>query len=157
MTARTVLFLDFDGVLHPRPIVTDPGGGVFTALDLLEDVLRQVRHVEVVISSTWRERFALHELREFFSPDLRERVVGVTPLPGDVADAPQELREYPRHAECVTWLARHRPAGTPWLALDDRVENFASGSVNLVLIDGTAGLMPPAAQVLLLRLATDGS
>lgn len=148
-----ILFLDFDGVLHPQPTILRPGRGVFTALHLLEDVLRQVPHVEVVISSSWRMRHPFGELREFFAPDVRDRIVGVTPMPGDVAEAPRELHnECPRHAECLAWLARHRPPGTPWLALDDIADEFAPQCRNLMLIDGARGLMPDTAQALLLLL-----
>lgn len=151
---RTVLFLDIDGVLHPRPIITRPGQGVLTALDLLEGVLRQVPHVEVVISSSWRERYPFDELRDFFAPDVRERIVDVTPLPGDVADAPPKLRAHPRQAECVAWLARHRPPGTPWLALDDAAEDFAPRCANLMLVDGSVGLTPAVASELLRRIGS---
>jgi len=53
--SQFVLFLDFDGVLHPQ------GGGAagprFSQLPLLEAWLREPDHarVGIVISSTWRE------------------------------------------------------------------------------------------------------
>lgn len=148
-TKIQLLFLDFDGVLHPRFI----GGELFTARELFEDVLRQVPHVEVVISSSWRERHALEALKVHFSPDLRPRIVGVTPLPGIDRDlVPVDLHDFHRHAECAAWLARWRPSGARWLAVDDESEEFAPGCANLFVVDGDVGLEEESAQELLRRL-----
>jgi hypothetical protein len=147
-----ILFLDFDGVLHPRPVTGRSGEtNLFSSLHLVENVLREVPDVEVVISSSWRERHSLEEMREYFSENLRERVIDLTPLPADVACYPT-LSDYARHAECLTWLARRRPAETLWLAIDDAREEFAPGCANLLLIDGTVGLTPDSAAELLERL-----
>lgn len=149
-----ILFLDFDGVLHPRPTIGRSGEtDLFRSLHLLEDVLRQVAEVDVVISSSWREQHPLDELREYFSEDLRERIVDTTPLPGeDIELAPPELVEYPRHTQCVAWLARRRPAGIRWLAIDDIAEDFAPRCANLLLVDGSIGLTAETAGKLLRRL-----
>jgi hypothetical protein len=147
-----ILFLDIDGVLHPRPIPGRPGQtDLFSALHLLEDVLRQVPDVEVVISSSWREHYPLDEMREIFSADLRERIVGVTPLP-PLAGGPAELSDYARDAECAAWMAQRRPAGTPWLAIDDACEEFVPDCGQLLLVDGSMGLTPASAAELLTRL-----
>jgi hypothetical protein len=74
---HVILFLDFDGVLHPRPVAAR-NCEVFCAIHRLEDVLRQVPDVEVVISSSWRHHHPFGEMREYFAEDVRCRV-GVTP------------------------------------------------------------------------------
>jgi hypothetical protein len=151
-----ILFVDFDGVLHPRPVPDRPGEtDMFVSLHLLENVLRQVQYVEVVISSSWRERFPLHEMREFFSEDLRERVIDATPLP-PLAGVPAELMNHPRHAECEAWLHRRGAVGTRWLALDDSATDFAPGCANLLLIDGALGLTAESAAELLKRFQVNG-
>jgi hypothetical protein len=73
-----ILFLDFDGVTHPEPCVHE---NVFCRLHLIESVLREreLRDVQIVISSSWREHHSLDDLRQFFSEDIQGRVVGVTP------------------------------------------------------------------------------
>jgi len=148
-----ILFLDFDGVVHPRPA---PGSGetdLFRCLHLLEGVLRQLPYVEVVISSAWRESQTLNEIREYFAEDLRDRIIGMTPRPGeDIELAPSELVDFPRQTQCVAWLARHRPAGTPWLAIDDTAEEFEPRCAQVLLIDGWVGLTPESAANLLRRL-----
>ena len=54
-----ILFLDFDGVTHPDPCRKESFLG---QLPLIEDVLREHRQVDVVISSSWRYDHRLHEL-----------------------------------------------------------------------------------------------
>lgn len=151
---RCILFLDFDGVLHPRPIFGRPGEtDLFCSLHLLEDVLRQVPQVEVVISSSWREDHPLDEIRQYFSEDLRDRIVGMTPMPGeDIELAPLDLVDFPRHTQCVAWLVRRRSAGTRWLAVDDDAEHFAPRCAQLLLVDGSVGLTADSAAELRDRL-----
>lgn len=147
-----ILFLDIDGVLHPKPVIGRSGEtDLFCSLDLLEDVLRQAPHVQVVISSSWREHHALDEMREYFSPALRHRIIDVTPV-APLTTMPEHLAGLPRHAECLAWLAQHRPAGTPWLALDDTPEQFAPNCAQLLLISGHLGLTAESACELLARL-----
>jgi hypothetical protein len=135
-----LLFLDFDGVLHPALDATVP---TFCHLPLLESVLRDAPHVRVVIASTWREGFALDELRALFSTDIAARVVGATPsLPGSS-----------RHAEVMAYLERHATHATTWLALDDSQVEFPRGCPYLVACDGRTGLTPAVAQELARRLA----
>lgn len=116
----TVLFLDFDGVLHPR------GGAVagerFCKKAMLEGLLREpdLQHVLIVISSTWREVYPLRRLAQIFSDDIRHRVIDTTPVLG--GDAPDFLR----YREIRAWLNLH-PAVSRWVALDDAVDDFPHG------------------------------
>jgi hypothetical protein len=149
---RAVLFTDFDGVLHPRP-TAGRSSDLFCSMHLLEDVLREVPVIEVVISSSWREHHPFDEMREYFAEDLRTRIVGVTAtLAGELESVPRSLRAYPRHAECTAWLHRNRPQGTCWLALDDSPLEFAPGCTQLVVVDGAEGLTQQTAGDLLDRL-----
>lgn len=101
-----VLMLDIDGVLHPGQ------SGTLIYLPLLEAWLRAHPDVDVVISSNWRETHTLDELRNFFSIELRERVIGCTPVLPDCTRLDEIL--------CVV-----REYGvTQWAALDDRVQEF---------------------------------
>jgi hypothetical protein len=149
---RVVLFTDFDGVVHPRP-TAGRDAGLFCSIHLLEDVLRHVPNVQVVISSSWREHHPLEEMREYFAEDLRERIVGVTPmLRRELESIPESLLPYPRHAECIAWLHRERAPGTCWLALDDSPEEFVPGCTHLIPVDGSEGLTRFVAGMLLQRL-----
>lgn len=112
------LFLDFDGVLHPdgfRYPVRD--FRYFHLLPRLEGLLRQHPHVRIVISSLWRLRMDLPQLREIFSPDIRDRVIDTTPLPLRFDDAIYILDF--REREIVRWLEANGGIDQPWVALDD--------------------------------------
>jgi hypothetical protein len=140
-----ILFIDFDGVLHPENLSSRQP--LLSQLPLLEGVLREFPTVEVVISSTWRLKWpdphlATSELRKHFSLDIAPRVVGVTPnhLTLDGKLAPDGLSLYHRHWEIEMWLRTHRVPGTPWVALDDRAYSFKPFLKNLMEIDPTTGL-----------------
>jgi hypothetical protein len=127
-----ILFLDFDGVLHPV------GGGVkqFTQLPLLEALLRDPAFagVSIVVSSTWRELHSLKRLQQFFNDDLRARVIGVTPVL-DEYDS-----EHERYEEIRAWLDEHAGV-TVWAALDDDIEGFpAHHRKRAVFTDPESGL-----------------
>ena len=140
-----IVFLDFDGVLHPEFDPDDPerlkqDSDLFCRLPFIEAVLREYPQVEIVISSTWRRYLgdaedALPRLRPYFSQDIAERVVGVTPLhlwlnPRDAKDG---LSRFRRQWECEVWLSRHRPEGTRWMAMDDIALSFRPGLENLMV------------------------
>ena len=135
-----ILFLDFDGVLHPeiaqRPI------DLLNRLPLVEEVMREFPGVEIVISSAWRLKYAnpieaLVELRKHFSPDIASRVVGVTPdhTKMDDHDSPEGLSRFTRHWECEAWMRANRLPGTRWMAMDDRVYMFRPFTEHLMAFD----------------------
>lgn len=143
-----VLFLDFDGVLHPEP---SNRKDTFTQLPLVENILREFPTVEIVISSAWRldwwespKAVAVENLRRHFSADIAQRVVGVTPLIKRTSEEQAWNEDFGprREIECLAWLRANRPPGTPWLALDDREWWFSPESRNLMKVDGDTGFLP---------------
>lgn len=128
-----LLFLDFDGALHPYFLACDegaPGARHFCDAPAFEAVVRQHPAVQVVISSSWRQDRPLDQLRANFSPDIRPRIVGVTPvLPNSHGDGVRQL-------EIEAWLARAGLAATPWVAVDDVVAGFNPGACLVVTHDG---------------------
>jgi len=144
---RTVLFLDFDGVLHPAG--AHRGSGDLVKLPLLEAFLREPAYqaLGIVISSTWREAYPLQRLRAFFSEDLRTRILGATPVL-DEYDS-----DYPRYEEIKAWLDRHFGYST-WVALDDDVEGFPGHRRKTeVFTDSRVGLTAADLDALRLLLA----
>lgn len=137
-----VLFLDFDGVLHPfhRP------NGALVLIPAFERILRDFPEVDIVISSSWREGYALDELRSFFSPDIALRIIGVTPV------LSMEEHEFVREAEIGMWRADAGRAAEPWVALDDMPSFFSPGCEHLVLVDPYTGLNADTENVLRERL-----
>lgn len=131
------LFLDFDGVLHPE--FCKPSE-YFKCLPCLEAAVRCVPSCEIVISSTWRITHPLPTLLQAFSPDVRGRVVGITPGQVSSGELPESLLGYEREAECNAWLRTNQRAHLPWVAVDDRAWLFKPFNQNLYLVNGKTGL-----------------
>ncbi|MDO8653473.1 MAG: HAD domain-containing protein [Undibacterium sp.] len=144
-----ILFLDIDGVLHPEPCYDK--SKLFLCLPRLEHVLREFNLVQIVISSTWRETRSLSDLREFFSPDIAERVFGVTPNWRDVPEL-VEIIGYQRHAEIEGWLRQSGSPWQPWVAIDDKPYLFRPFLKNLVKTNSSAGFDTAAEKVLRKKL-----
>lgn len=120
-----LLFLDFDGVLHPFPVPADPVQ-LFPSLPRLEGVLREYREVKVVISSSWREERSLADLAALFSPDIASRIIGVLPTIeiSSLTDA-----KAVRYREIQQFLG-DRPED--WIALDDDPDLFPNPCSHLI-------------------------
>ena len=133
-----ILFLDFDGVLHPmfpREDLKHAENQHFSYMPRLESVLRDFPHVDIVVSSDWRKMHTLEQLRGFFSPDIAQRIIGVTPAVERVGVA-VSYAERVRHSEVLAWLDANGHAATPWLALDDDPENFPPPAPLVLCADG---------------------
>ena len=138
------LFLDFDGVLHPDPCAAEAW---FCRRDLVQGVLREFPQVDIVLSTTWRLREPLDisggHLKHYFSGDIAERIVGVTPHYKnlDRNQAPDGMDLYPREWECLAWLRANRPYSHHWLALDDKAYLFRPFNKNLMAINAATGFI----------------
>ncbi|HYD61693.1 MAG TPA: HAD domain-containing protein [Noviherbaspirillum sp.] len=132
-----ILFLDIDGVLHPA--ICHRETDLLCHRLLLEDVLRACPHVDIVISSTWRESRTLAQLQALFSPDIGARIVGVTPQWQDLQDE-ASMGSYVRQAEIEAWLRQASRAWEPWVALDDQPWLFKPFLPHLVRSDPATGL-----------------
>ncbi|MFN9476517.1 HAD domain-containing protein [Acidovorax sp.] len=144
----TLLFLDFDGILHPefchasRHFECEPSlAFAISALD-----------VEIVVTSTWRHNLELKEIMGRLSDPVSSKIVGMTPRYSQLADVPHKLALYEREAECSAWLSANRPAYTRWVAVDDRPWLFRPFCPNLFLVDGKRGLDEQSSQSLRARL-----
>ena len=124
-----LLFLDFDGVLHPAFCKERD---YFCHMPLFTAVMREHPEVRIVISSTWRLVYPLEELRKAFPADIAARVIGETP------DHEGKLR----HVEIVHYLKLYAREDAPWIALDDDHFGFPDHCPNLVRCDGVVGLTP---------------
>ena len=137
-----ILFLDFDGVLHP---VGSKEGSYFCQLPMLEAFLQnEAPDWKIVISSSWREYFSFQELLSFFSVDIRARIIGCTLPDGDAAllnTWGQQAMLIPREVQIRQFLFQRGLGGERWLALDDMAGWFSGGSKNpnLILCDASVG------------------
>lgn len=126
-----VLFLDFDGVLHPDP--PNSQHPLWCRASLLVTWLDKHPDVGVVVSSTWRQGRSIEALQALLPSGLGERVVGTTPT--------ESVELYTRQAECEAWMRAHQLPWTPWLALDDRLWNFRPFEQRLLLTNRQIGLV----------------
>jgi hypothetical protein len=132
-----ILFTEFNDVIHPEyfpgtvPARYRANTDDFSCLPQLERLLREFPLLQIVISSTWRLRRSLEELRTFFSPDIAERIIGITP---ELPSMP-----YRRQREIETWIAQHAP-GQPWVALDNDRRLYDPSRPNVFFTDALVGL-----------------
>lgn len=135
-TTGTVLFLDFDGVLHPDPC--RDRRRLFEHAPRLAAALAPFADLTVVLSTSWRNEIQLADLAQHLPRSLRERLVGVTESFHAIDCAPA-LVPYRRQAECQNWIDTERP-GAHWLALDDRASGFQPYFEQLILTRSDTGL-----------------
>jgi len=133
-----ILFLDFDGVLHPQyegqPV---PADVAFCHLARFESVMRDFPEVEIVISSTWREEFSIERLRAWFSSDIALRITGTTESTV-ILTSPRMVKQ--REWETVAWLTTQSRGNEPWIALDDALWQFGQYSDHVVACKSYVGL-----------------
>ena len=103
-----VLFLDFDGVLHPGPDAPPHELAPFAWLPTLADLLQQYTEVAVVVHSNWRLGHDADELRALLGP-LGDRFLGAT-SPGE------------RYESILDWLRAHEAVDC--CILDDDAREF---------------------------------
>ena len=80
-----ILFLDFDGVLHPdeaylvkgRPVLRAEGA-LFMWAPLLVGALKNYPGVQIVLSTSWARELRFTRARSFLPPELQQRVIGAT-------------------------------------------------------------------------------
>lgn len=130
-----ILFIDFDGVLHPNV----DGGAPFSCTSHVWELLRRHPEVNVVFSTGWRFEQPLVELRRLAcangGEDLAERFLDATPL------LRHDAEEGSREKDCRAWLQTHNNTG-PWLALDDMPGLFSRSTPHLYTVNPKRGLMP---------------
>lgn len=136
---RKIVFLDFDGVLHGER------DQEFARRALFERYVRKMPEVEIIISSSWREQYALDELKGFFHASIRERITGMTPVIENGYDPGG------RQQEIETFLqdAGLNEQNACWIALDDLPHFFRPGCAYLTLVDPERGFTHEQGRALL--------
>ena len=131
-----IVFLDFDGVLHPDPCVD--ATRLFENAPRLAYVLNDYPRTMLVLSTAWRQGSTFEQLLVLLPEGLRHRVIGVTPNFSDFSSA-AALIPYRRQAECMRWMLQNRLQDQPWLALDDRSSGFTPYCEKLIECDPERG------------------
>lgn len=146
MITDPILYLDFDGVLHPADVRVLPADRhprvyvrgqptdrpLFEHLPLLEQLLKPYPQLRMILATSWVREFGYEYALEQLTSSLRERVIGATPFPA--------LARY----YCIQIDAEERGV-TKWLALDDDLNMWPESEMARVVAptDRLLGLAQP--------------
>ena len=167
-----ILFLDFDGVLHPddaylvrgRPVLRAEGA-LFMWAAPLAALLDAHPQVQIVLSTSWARELGFSRARRFLPEALRARVIGAT---WHSAMAYNNNGDY-RPRDRDTWWDRatryqqirryvDRVRLADWIAVDDNPEGWADADRDrLVLTSSDRGLDDAATMARLRELLTAAS
>jgi hypothetical protein len=154
-----VLYLDFDGVLHPAPVYRHPKRGMYFMNDavghtlfenslVLVEALAPYPDVRIVLSTSWVSVLGFARARAFLPPALQARVVGAT---FHSAMHRLEFDRLERGEQVLADATRRRV--THWVALDDDELGWHSAAAtHLVLTDTLHGIGAPETQDVMRRM-----
>jgi len=120
---NAILFLDFDGVLHPSETspsanyLRSPDPSLFIWLPTLATVLAPFPEVHIVVSSDWRTCHDDDDLRQILGP-LGDRRIGITETYSETSRV-EEILEAVKDRELERWLALDDHESVRIAALDD--------------------------------------
>jgi hypothetical protein len=149
VTGVPVLYLDFDGVLHPEevyqrrgssPYVKHPPGHIlFEYAELLTEILKPYPELTIVLSTSWARVFSFSRASKALPPALKHRCIGATwhrEMDGYLFEAT------PRGHQVLDDVERRRPIA--WLAIDDDSSGWGSAlEKHVVVTDPVLGISEP--------------
>lgn len=156
-----LLYLDFDGVLHPSSVYCESGNKVvlrdatghelFEHAVILESILKQFPDIRLVLSTNWVAALGFDATLSRLPPGLQKIVVGATFDPKLMDHGAFSLLG--RGVQVGDDVRRREPSA--WVALDDADEWWATEHrKNLILTDSKLGLGEHRAQRELINLLT---
>ena len=126
MGKEKLLFLDFDGVLHPTYFA---GESPFSRAHLLEETLA-LFSPKIVISSSWRFTHNLEKLQKTIPNHISSLIIGAT---GHAV-----IGKHPRFTEIQNYLRGYGSAD--WKALDDSYWEFPNPCPRLIRCNPNTGI-----------------
>jgi hypothetical protein len=148
----TVLYLDFDGVLHHENVNFNPKRGIYLGapgctffewMPILERLLAPHPRVQIVLATAWVQRRSFAFAKKQLSPALQARVIGATYHQRGMRE--DEFLNLSRGAQIANDVYRRSPAS--WFALDDDDIGWPEGyRSHLIRTDGRLGISDPAIQ-----------
>lgn len=156
-----ILFLDFDGVLHPdaaflvkgRPTLKSEGE-LFMWAPLLIDVLVDFPEVQIVLSTSWARELSFSRACRWLPDELRGRVIGATwhSAMSFKSEGFRSLSNWWDEATRYQQIKRYvgRAGLVDWVAVDDQPEGWGVDDLGkLVQTNSDTGLSDPSMQTLL--------
>lgn len=146
-----VLYLDFDGVLHPDAayrtrngieLLHHPGHSLFEHVPLLDEVLAPYPDVKIVLSTSWLLiKGGYDHAKARLSSTLQARCVGGTFHRREMRRG--WFESIPRPEQVLRDVHRRNPAR--WVAVDDSPDEWPSwSSPHVVRADAVLGIAEPA-------------
>ena len=148
-----VIFLDFDGVLHPgevwyekgmrQPSLRAPGHELFESMHVFEAAIEPYPQARVVLSTSWVQALGFEQACGFLSESIRSRMIGaIYDLESPDAWRFNRLRRYDAIEQDVR---RRKPQR--WLAVDDDAIGWPAAELAALALTPThLGLACPVAQ-----------
>lgn len=150
---HAILYLDFDGVLHPDAVYNNQGRfelratghKLFEAAPILERLLTPYPAIQLVLSTSWVRILGFEATRAQLPNGLAARVFGSTWHP---AFNQFEWLHMPRYEQIARHLASHQIRH--WVAIDDDHHEWPTDMASrLVRVSSELGLQEETAQVAL--------
>lgn len=143
-----LLFLDYDGVLHPDAVFLSKKGPqlrsegeLFMWVDILERELSTLPNVRIVLSTSWVFHLGYSRALKRLPQSVQHRVIGSTWHSSMQKDLSDEVvwGELSRYSQIMKYVSRSRV--TNWVAIDDDSEGWPlSERRKLVLSHSDTGL-----------------
>jgi hypothetical protein len=143
-----ILFLDFDGVLHPDAVylgrqgpILKVKGALFMWAPILVQILDEFPMVSIVLSTSWVRHLGHKRAARFLPRELQDRVIGATWHSSMAKTWVDETQwdESTRYNQICRYAARSQLQ--KWIALDDDGQGWAeSSSRHLVACNPELGL-----------------
>jgi len=156
-----LLFLDYDGVLHPdaaylidgRPVLKAEGA-LFMWTPILVELLHPYPDLKIVLSTSWVRVLGFTKARDYLPPPLRRKVIGGTwhSAMGRHTEGAHRVDtnwfvESSRYQQIARYISRASGRASNWLAIDDDAEGWDDAQrEHLVETDGDTGLSDQLAQ-----------
>jgi len=150
-----ILFLDFDGVLHPDAVYLSrqgptlkADGTLFMWAPILVQILTEFPTVSMVLSTSWVRHLGHKRALSYLPPELQNRVIGAT-WHSAMAKGWIDENQWDgkvRYDQICRYVARANLR--KWVALDDEVQGWAEESIeHLVPCEPALGLNSPLTQM----------
>lgn len=122
-----LLFLDFDGVLHPDAVYRRldgrielrAHGALFMWAPLLGAVVEESNDLQIVLSSSWVRQLGFRKARAALPAVIADKVVGATWHSAMATSLEDIAWDRQTRYEQISAYLRGLPAAHSWLALDD--------------------------------------
>ncbi|PCD00966.1 HAD domain-containing protein [Halopseudomonas pelagia] len=145
-----LLFLDYDGVLHPDAVYRRVDGQIellsegalFMWAPLLEELLQPFPEVGIVLSTSWVRNLGFQRAKGMLSAALAARLVGATWHSAMKRNSTDTVLwdQQSRYEQIATYLNRLGRFDS-WLAIDDDGSGWPEDSLHrLVKTDGMLGI-----------------